>query len=1072
MLHNLATITDDYARFGGNEVTVKCRVIGSPKRGETGGEKVMYEVADPSGNLELPTMLSFWLEEPTEDGFTDLSKTDSAVLTALSRGSNSVPNLRRGETVLVRGIPKLASKNGKQLFINVTSVVIREPEIQIGKSEIRTQESCPREYYLRYVKKTYHNKSLNKNSFRGTAVHLVTEQALNDHPEKFAANGWTESEATSFAEEVVEERLSIEQAKIGLAGIKLKEIKGQIEEIAARLFTSESFCDRIADAKRIQTEHRLPPAYGYNGFVDIILDGVPYDLKTSRNLFESNQEKHRQQLKLYLFALALEQLEVGEQLEERIETGQTGYLVYPNLEDSESVSIEQVTLELEDVATLLTARNEVAASRDTFGPPSPYNRDCEGCEFKQGYTVASTGETLPPACTFYCQDERRWPCYELSPSGAVETECSRFDDCDQRLAYRDTDVTDHYNALRSALQQERETRQAAGELLSSVDEDALTRTGRVVTGLSLSGASQDTIVYNRDSAVVSAFTPGDIVRIEPESDGQTGRYVPYLGRRDGGFVFGFEDLDPVFMDPAETYRVWYGFDTETVTRKYLPYLDYAQRSGAKPGFEYEERNEIAGEIELDDPTDIVDYLDNDEVFVDLPARRDRSTILAEAVSSLATAAYPHPENKDEVVPEAGRRALILGTSPKDVEIAHRAAPDGPNYRFDDFSTGSDTIHASLRRAEIQKRLLESRTLVSSLQYAVRTGTFHDLAEGGYGDRDHSKRFFDVVVILGAEQVTEPVYLYLRDVADRVVTIGDKRAHGPKMVSSDAREQGLNRSYFEGAHDRYASIPADGATSLQFSGEGNAFIRELFRDDSFEELDSKLSFLGISGGESTDASEITLNASVRVRRGSGAPQKLVFDISHTSANPFEVQQAFIDREYLDATNLPSSEGSVLLDGTPLYLTSKEPLEGDMQADSHRIVIHADADTIPAFSKTFLYNRIEARIVAQVTDSYDPDYIVTPFEAHANELAFRLEEQGLDTPVKLAHELDGDIADRAIVSFAVANDAGILHPPLTDPETLYSLLSAAEDILIVGHSQTLKSKDALKKLVTEQAEKYEA
>jgi hypothetical protein len=68
------------------------------------------------------------------------------------------------------------------------------------------------------------------------------------------------------------------------------------------------------------------------------------------------------------------------------------------------------------------------------------------------------------------------------------------------------------------------------------------------------------------------------------------------------------------------------------------------------------------------------------------------------------------------------------------------------------------------------------------------------------------------------------------------------------------------------------------------------------------------------------------------------------------------------------------------------------------------------------------------------------------------------------------LTGDIADRAIVSFAAANDAGILHPPLTDPETLYGLLSAAKDLLLVGHEETLRSKDAIERLVTELAEEY--
>lgn len=351
-----------------------------------------------------------------------------------------------------------------------------------------------------------------------------------------------------------------------------------------------------------------------------------------------------------------------------------------------------------------------------------------------------------------------------------------------------------------------------------------------------------------------------------------------------------------------------------------------------------------------------------------------------------------------------------------------------------------------------------------------TGYFHDFAEGRFGDRDHSERFFDFLVLVGAERVPEPVYLYLRDVADRVVVIDDTRGEGPEMISTEAIDRGLDRSYFEWAHDRYATVPVDDAVSLQFPGEANDFVQSLFRDDPFDPLEGSLSFLGIEqSSDATGTETITFRASARAR--GGVPHDLVFDVTHISTNPFEIQQVFIDREYLDATQFPDG-GAVLIDDYPLQLKSKEPIEDRGATDWHRITIRADPDAVPAFSQSFLHNRIEAQIIAQVAADYDPEFVVTPFEAHANELPKKLDNQGVDVPVMLPRELDGDIAGRALVSFAVANEAGILHPPLTDPETLYRLLSCAKDILMIGNEKTLQSKDSVQQLVTKMAEEYEA
>lgn len=1067
MLYNLAEINGDIARFSGKEVTVRCKLIGDSHRGHRGGEKVLFEADDPTGNLDVDTLISFWLDKPSGEIFGDLRQTEQYVIDSLSNGSNSALSLPRGETLLVRGIPKVANrKGGRRLYINVTSTVIRAPELQIGKNELRTQKACPRRYYLRYVKKVYNGESsLNKYRFRGDAIHLALEQAVENNLSKFVDNEWTETEIIYFINNLMDSEMGIRQAKLSIAGIGLQ-IKKDVEEIVVRLFTDDQFCDHINSGTAIETERPLSEKYGYNGTVDLIIDDIPYDLKTTWKLNQNKREKHQRQLRLYLFVLLLERLEPGENLVDALDSKNVGYLVYPNLENSDTVRITRVELKLDHIADLINSRNQVAASRNSFGPPSPYNRECEGCNYRTEQTVSTTGDTLSPACTFHCQNERRWPCYEFDKERGVTSECTLFEECEQRLEYRDPGETDHYNALRSALQSEREARTTANDLMESVDREALLRCGRLIDGLQISGGNNLGLLYETNDEVVPAFTAGDIVRLEPAVDGKPGKDVPYLGQDDDSYLFGFDTLDPAFMNDDIEYRVWYGFDPDIVKRRYLPYLDYAERRESNPRFEHQESGRGDGLISIEGTATVEEYLNMKEIFIDLPTRTDRQPVLAGLIGALTSSEYPHP-SAEGIVPEQGRRALILCQTPDQARTAHKATFGDNHYRMDGFTSGPNTIYKGLDREEIQKRLLKSRSIISTVQYALSSKHFHELVEGKFGNRDHSKNFFDIVVLIGAERVTEPVYLYLRDVADRVVSIGDIHGHGPEMVSSEASDRGLDRSYFEWAHHRYATVPVEEAVSLRFSGHGNQFIREMFEDESFDELNATLSFFGIEGTESTGTDEMTLRAAIRARSGIG--KDLVFDVTHTSANPFEVQRAFVEREYLDATNLPGS-GSMLIDDYPLQLTEKQPLEEAENPSSHRVTIKANPDAIPAFSEAFLYNRPEATIVAKLANEYDPDIIVSPFEAHANEIVSQLKSEGVDIPVVLPRALDGAIVDRAIVSFAVANDAGILHPPLTDPDTLYALLSCANDLLMVGNEKTLRSKDAIEKLVTEMSNKY--
>ena len=1071
MLYDLATVHDEYDRFKDREVTVRCRVRGDGMSGTREGQKTLYEIDDPRGNLPAPTFLSFWTDEPDIPG---VRRTREYVLDAIETGEGGRPILPRGESLLVRATPRMTDHEGERtLFLNLTTVLVRSPDLQIGKGEMAANEKCPRRYYLAYVKKVYTPRSpVSGSRFRGDVVHRVAERALSEHYERFVDREWSDENVESFVRNVLDEEYGIRMAKLSISGVGLRG-RDQAIEIVKRLFTDETFCDRVVDAEEVSVERAVGDKYGYRGDIDLVLDDVPYDFKTSAT---PNVGHHGDQLRLYLFALLLERSGVGDDLGDRIDDVPEGYIVYPNVDGTDSVRFERVELSSDDVRKLLELRNGVADARDTFGPPSPYNRDCDGCYLRGDQELTSARDheersrnPLPSPCKFHCQTERRWSCYEVTDGGVV-SDCSLFDECGQRLHYRDPKRVDHYNRLRKALEAEEDRRTTASNLLAQLNQEVLARSGRLVSGLKLVDFSVGHATFApTGERRVPAFVPGDTVTLEPEVEEMPGREVTFLETIEDAYRVQFDvQADASFLDDGITYEMKKTFQPETVSRKFLSYLDYAQRRGHNRRFEYEQvQPDRTGVQLLDDPTKVTSYLRNEEVFVDVPTRSDRTDVIQSVVRSLVASetTYPLP-NDDGEVPEEGKRALVLGATPRLVELAESALPSGEHYRMDDGGSGEHAIHASDSYHDIQQRWRRSRSILSSVQYALETEHFHGLVEGAFGDRGHSSRYFDVLVLLGAESITEPEYLFLSDLADRVVAVGDTRGIGPSMVSAEATERGLDRSYFTWAHGRYASLPVENASSIGLPGETNEFVQRLYPDDEWSNDTTTFSFLDIEGDVSIDAGELEVRTAVRARYDE--PFELVFDASDTTANPFEVQSAFDSMDYLDATVLRESEVA-LIDDLPLFLESMTELKTS-KASHHRVTIRSTASQTPEFGRALLYNRPEARIVAEVAGEFGAELIVTPFETHANELRYRLDERGEDVSVALPEQVHERVS-KAIVSFGVSSEYGVLRPPLTDPEMLYRLLSVADEFLLVGHGETLRSKRILGWLIDNAASEYD-
>lgn len=1084
MIKTLSSVLEEQGKKPGPEVTVRCRIRSTAMPGETAGDKTVYLVDDPYNEITNEVALSFWDETPEHEG---IEQTEPYVLSALQIPSAEElertdyspdgVSLQRGEELLVRAVPNRGA-NSDTLFLNVTSFVIREPDQLISKSKLRTQDRCPREYYLRYVKRVYSGDKFETpphqqvSRFRGDAVHQITENALQEEFKRFEEDSWDEDSVEQYCEKQFESEFGFRQALLVLSQAGLT-VKDHVVEVVHTLFTDQEFLDHIQTASSVDVEQFLSDVYGYAGRVDILLDEIPYDIKTTRNPDESIINRHSRQIKLYLFALLLERIDQDESFQSAIDSGEFGFLIYPNT-SGEEVQFERVQLSMDDVKTFLRARNDVIETGDTFAPPSTYNRECEGCAFAEEEEISGEDDTLPSACTYHCQNERRWPCYEFD-GVELQTECSLFDRCEQRTKYRDPDVIDHFESVRVAFQEELNARKTAKRVIDQFDHELLVEAGYIIPNLQFAKASAVGTVlrFTTDESVVPGFDPGEIVELR-DGDNVVMDKAVYYGQ--DGEEYLFQPVDESFelaeyLRSESAQKAVYSFGAEAINERYLPYLDYAQRrNGGEPVTVTDEETKQDSIPDTISPSALSDHLDHERLFIDVPVDQSRNEIIGNLIKELSTTTYSKLDGTGEISPEACR-TLVLGTRPQLVECAVSAQPDGPHYRLDETG-GSNTIQNDDGYHEIQDKLLESRSIVSSVfQATSNTGPggvrefFHKLTEGSFGNRDHSDNFFDVLVLLGSENITEPEYHFLADIADRVIAVGDTRRKGSRMLSTTAEEAGL-AGFFQQEFERYRSFPTESAISFQVDGDAPTALDIFYQEGPWETIGGQIEFLDIEGAEETSVEGVELTATVDSATGSG--RRLVFDVTDTPLSPMEAHELFENRIELDSTVL-SEQQVIVLDEKSLFLESKERLKGE-HTNQHQIVIRAEASELPQFSQALLSNRIEEQIVVEVAKDKNPDIVITPFGRHATHIKRRLEEQNIEVPVKRPEELDGTIKSHAVISFATSNEADIVRPPLDSPSILYSMLSSARDLTLIGNKGTLESKDLFERLI-EKSSTYE-
>ncbi len=1059
MIYALPAVVDETDHHG-EEVTVRCTVRDGPKAGNRGGQKTMYELDTSGCQFGGPAFLSCWHEAP------EWTDTFGATPEYVHETLDNVP-LQHGETVIARGVP---NEHNDTWYFNVTSILIRNPETLIGKSEMRSTSECPRIYDLKYKKQVYSpgRYDLSPGAVKGRIVHTLLEYAIDDpdYRENFD-NGWSEAAMEACFQDVLDAEYAIELALCRLAWISSNNIKENAWDAIVPLLTDETFTRTVAEAETVNTEVTLSSSLGFNGRVDLVIDGTPYDLKTTYKPSDAQRNHHRFQLRIYLLALTLETLESGEQLMDRIEEGIEGVLLYSNLADRDGVETERVELRKHDLHAIMEMRNDAAVLREGFGTPTTYGRDCTGCTFKEATTIGNNTDdkTLPAPCQFYCQSERRWDCFETNEDGDIITQCPLFDECDQRLEFRNPAVTDHYNELRTALNAERKARHALGTELNHLSRDVLIQTGLLLPQLTLNAVEgQRRLRFTVNQPVVPSFGPGDTVRLY-HTDTEYYQTATYYGHTGDEVIFEVDGRPCVtFLNPQATFEARRTVSADTFPRDLLSQLDYAQRAEITPLLETtgEAKNSLE-ELSPEEPEQVTNYLDNKELYIDVPSRRNRSDVIANLVAQVSTAQLQNP-GTDKKIPHDDQRVLVLSEVPEitDTIDSHLGEHDGV-VRIDGFAgADTDAVTPDMDSHAIYTALDDAHVVLSSTRYALADDVFHAMQTGDPDNRPHSDRFFDAVVLVGAEPLTEPQFHFLRVLGDRVVAVGDTRRHGPEMVSGDAQTSRLNESYFNRLHRRFANVENDDSQSLAVPGELTEPIADAFTglDITANRISGSVGFVDATGNAETALTETTQEYRIPCQESTAEARYLRLEPAE-EVDALQISRALDNLRTLDASELTIQNKYTIQDIQFTVLTNN-PIDGE----THQIEVNVPLRATPFLNRLLTHNPAEAKVVAQVCREQDSDAVVTPFAAHANSIREELDNKSIE--VHLPHELTGDYYESTVVSFGVSDTERIVSSPVSDIETLYTILSSSKHCTIVGNRDTLERSTVLSTIFSNIAE----
>ena len=934
--------------------------------------------------------------------------------------------------------------NNNVAWVNIEKVLIVQPNVKIGPREIIGILSCPRKYYLDYIKNVGGNiiKWPNKDISRGNLIHSILEQTIADGSIGEICTK-TISERRKCIEELVDSYVNTEfrmdAALHLLADTPLEDVRKDVRYKLNEAFSDSEYADFFA-GKKICLEREVNGISGFTGVMDFTVDDAPVELKTSTFV----SEDHIWQVKVYIF---LHYLETGKR---------TGYLAYTtqnNLPDEETKRrIHEITLSDEDIDKILYARNYALLQRNTTLFPDTLNKDCEGCRHRYNPDCKSKSE---PACEYYCQTERYWDCYTIESDGSISSSCALYDTCPVKDRYYDIKQLDQYNKLRKAVNAENSEYNSLFELLKSLSDEELRICGQKITNLSIG---------KKDAKVVQfiSVTPlpcldmrvGDKVLIGDEVNHVYSGYLKEI-MIDSLSVEFMGHPNEEFFNLEEKYEILKDYSESSKLRSLLKIIDHMQRSKVQrlaPPVSSEQRKpqkeRVIKRYTVDDL--VYDFRRKNLVALQRPDQYNNAKYCAEIIERL-----PSEVNTLLICNDAAEIQKFVTSYKKRTEV----------FIIDrdrDFEPGAHTYAISERNtpADIAEKISSSSVFVTRKDFIKSSSFFENL------HIDSTSTSFKYIIVLNAEEYFEPELYYLRSLGHQTLLIGDAFKARQPIKALEARNLGLAEntflqlvmydSYFESKdytifEEEFPSLPS---CVLSLGDKSPIKLKA-------KEKKGTVSFYNVSGEE--DCSKSFFYVKTFTPTSTAKRIELILD-SYISLSKLHDVVEEIGNNPLITIGEPGS--TLFVEDVKFIVTRNRNI-----TDYTIVKVRIPGSFSESLEELMYSNTAEAEKIVDLVTSFTEEErekcaVVSPYVSQISLIRSLLFEKGIkDIDVLLPQDVAGKEIDIGIISFVCNNEEGILRYPLTTTETIYSILTCSRDkLILVGARDTLFQNRILKKVIT--------
>jgi hypothetical protein len=350
-----------------------------------------------------------------------------------------------GETILVQAVPRFGTD--LILYLNVQAVLLLRPFHAFGRRQIDFSSNCARMSYLAVTKAARVTRPRNELHW-GSIGGFVAEDVflylagLGDIPAE-PPNGILRNALTA-------------RTIATLVLLHLSRENGLLEVQDA---LSKGF-DTLRSVGASPALQALLKAGPWERQSEVLNNGVTVapDLLGPRQVADlkhhvpnGNTNAAVQQVEAYL-AWAMVEFGVAEV------AGWLGKVVNLHSRVDPAHQIIDVQPRLDMIGRRIRNRHRLLAVSSGAWLPASVFDECHRCDLSRSPEDAPE---LPPACEFYCQTERHWPCHD-GPAGT----CQLLDVCDQHGRFFNHDWIDQFNRLRQVLLDEEEEQAAVEGLLA------------------------------------------------------------------------------------------------------------------------------------------------------------------------------------------------------------------------------------------------------------------------------------------------------------------------------------------------------------------------------------------------------------------------------------------------------------------------------------------------------------------------------------------------------------------------------------------------------------------------------